>query len=233
MKSAWLSRNHQGFTLLEVMIAMSIFAIMGVASYQLLSGEIRTQERLLAQSERQNHWQRSMMRMSRDLQQLLDRGVRLDYGDQQAALVSDGRSLQFTRGGWSNPIARTRSNLQRLEYRLEIDADSTSTAHTSEIRNEHLDVSYLQRQFWPHLDRAPGSEPIQQKLFTGVEDIRFRFFHTQKRAWFTQWPESEDQNQDLPQAIEITLINAEYGYIQRVITYTPTTAEMTGKGGQR
>lgn len=233
MKTLPLPRDQQGFTLLEVMIAMSIFAIMGVASYQLLSGEIRTQKRLQAHSERQDHWQRSMMRMSRDLQQLISRSVRQDYGDQQSALVSDGQSLQFTRGGWSNPIGRTRSNLQRLEYSLQVDAGSVSTDYTTRAKRNNSDAPYLRRRFWSHLDRAPGSEPIQQMLFVGLEDIRLRFFHAEKRVWLSRWPENDDLEQNLPQAIEITLVTAEYGDMQRVITYTPTTDDMIEGANQR
>jgi len=225
-----------GFTLLEVMIAMSIFAIMGLASYQLLSGEIRIQERLQQHSDRHNSWQRSMMRLSRDIQQIVDRGIREDYGEREAALISDGQSLQLTRQGWSNPLERPRSELQRVHYSLQSHDNLPVNGASQPTTNASLNAEKcysLRRQFWPNLDRAPGSEAIQQTLFIGVTDLRLRFFHTGKRQWVTQWPTSDDEAGELPQAIEITLTSDQYGETQRLFTLTPTTDDMLSRAGQR
>jgi len=225
-----------GFTLLEVMIAMSIFAIMGLASYQLLSGEIRIQERLQQHSDRHNSWQRSMMRLSRDIQQIVDRGIREDYGEHEAALISDGQSLQLTRQGWSNPLERPRSELQRVHYSLQSHDNLPVNGASQPTKNSSSNVEKrysLRRQFWPTLDRAPGSEAIQQTLFMGVTDLRLRFFQGGTRQWMTQWPTSDDEASELPQAIEITLTSDLYGETQRLFTLTPTTDDMLSRAGQR
>ncbi len=214
---------HRGFTLLEVMIAMSIFAIMGVASYQLLSGEITAQSRLQQRADTHDHWQRSMMFLTRDLRQAIDRDVRQAYGEIEESFYSDGQSLHITRQGWVNPLKHIRSDLQRVEYSLQYSDPYRDVAPSS---SETTSTGYVRRQFWRYLDRAQGSEPIEQSLFTGVNAIEFRFFHQQKREWLNQWPASNDDSSLIPQAIEVILISDDYGEVRRVFSFTPTTDAM-------
>lgn len=201
-------KAHAGFTLLEVLIALSIFAIMGLASYHLLSGEVRTQTQLEKQSAEHNSWQRGMMRLTQDLQQIIPRTIREDYGDREPALKGDSDSLSFTRQGWNNPLQRSRSDLQRVHYQISRDDD----------------LSYLSRHFWPHLDRAPGSEPIEQKILLGVDDLKIRYYHVEDSQWLNQWPPlaatPSKIDISLPQAIEITLSGPQFGEVQRLITLT-------------
>ena len=58
-------------------------------------------------------------------------------------------ALSFTRGGWHNPNDLPRSNLQRVNYRVEDGA--------------------LWRDTYPVLDRAPDTQPQQVRLLEGVE----------------------------------------------------------------
>lgn len=196
-------QKSAGFTLLEVLIALAIFAIMGLASYHLLSSEARTQQVLTGQSEQHNHWQRGMIRLTQDLQQAVERGVREDYGTRKPALIGDGESLTFTRQGWSNPLHQNRSELQRVDYRIITSADNTP---------------YLQRSFWFSLDRAPASEPVTQTLLPAIEQLQLRYYHPQKKTWLQQWPPLEEPNIGLPQAIEVELTSREYGQVLRLIS---------------
>lgn len=223
--------QERGFTLLEVMIAMSIFAIIGLASYQLLSGEIRTQQRLKQHAELQDNWQRSMMRLSRDLQQIVARGVRENYGEFEAPLISDGQSLHLTRQGWSNPLERQRSELQRVEYSLQL-IDTPTFKYEQKSNRGSGAQSVVRRKFWPQLDRAPGSAAIEQSLFTGINDLRFRFFDEDTRQWITQWPPNDEASLTLPQAIEVTISDDRYGDLQRLVNLTPSTDDMIKGNGR-
>ncbi|WP_439134708.1 type II secretion system minor pseudopilin GspJ [Pseudomaricurvus sp.] len=203
-KDAYHSVRQRGFTLLEVLIALSIFAIMGLASYHLLSGEARTQEALEKQSYEHNYWQRGMMRLTQDLQQAVNRSIREDYGNREPALKGEADSLMLTRGGWSNPLHRVRSDLQRVDYRLQTIDEQT----------------FLQRSFWFALDRAPASEPVQQTLLPDIDYLQFRYYHRDNKVWVNQWPPPEEPDIGLPQAIEVTLTSPTQGQVQRLITLT-------------
>lgn len=201
---AHYSVRQRGFTLLEVLIALSIFAIMGLASYHLLSGEARTQQSLDKQTYEHNYWQRGIMRLTQDLQQTVNRSIREDYGNREPALVGETDSITLTRGGWSNPLHRVRSDLQRVDYRL----------HTLD------EDTYLQRSFWFALDRAPASEPVHQKVLPDIHDLQFRYFHPDNQSWVSQWPPANQPDAGLPQAIEVTLTSPSKGQIQRLVTLT-------------
>ncbi len=216
------SRIHaHGFTLLELMIALSIFSIMGLAAYRLLSGETRLQTELEAHSIELQQWQRGMRRLSDDLRQIAPRSIRLEYGDKEAALYGTSDSLHFTRYGWSNPLHKTRSQLQRIEYRLASEDESTEFGSESSSQ-------ILQRQVWAVLDRAPDSEPLQQRLLPQVSDLSWRYMDDDKQ-WHSQWPSSQsplsqgsgssssNDKQSLPLAIELTLTSERFGEITRLI----------------
>ncbi len=219
----------RGFTLLELMIALSIFSIMGLAAYRLLSGESRLQTELEAHSLELQQWQRGMRRLSDDLRQIAPRSIRLEYGDKEAALYGTSDSLHFTRYGWSNPLHKTRSQLQRIEYRLA--SEDESTEFGSESSNQ-----ILQRQVWAVLDRAPDSEPLQQRLLPHVSDLSWRYMDDDQQ-WHSRWPESQspfgqgsgssssDDKQSLPLAIELTLTSERFGEITRLIVLRAHTED--------
>lgn len=211
-------RYISGFTLLELMIALSIFSVMGLAAYRLLSGETHLQSELQQHSEELQQWQRGMRRLMADLQQIAPRPVRLEYGDTEAALIGNSDSLHFTRYGWSNPLHKTRSQLQRVELRLASDEDS--------------DTRFLQRVSWAVLDRAPDSEPLPQHLLPKINDISWRYMDDEKQ-WHSQWPtsastasDSEDPDK-LPLAIEVTLQSEQLGEISRLVVLRPFAEDKT------
>ncbi|GAB3096070.1 type II secretion system minor pseudopilin GspJ [Aestuariicella hydrocarbonica] len=200
-----------GFTLLEVLIALSIFAILGLASYQLLGTEVRTQLALQNQSLEQNHWQLGMMRLTRDLQQAVNRGIREDYGLREPALLGNEDSIIFTRHGWVNPLQRSRSDLQRVAYRIQQDTDGQP---------------YLQRSFWFYLDRAPATEPVNQQLLPGIEQLKLRYLQVGSQEWLTVWPPLNQATSGLPEAIEVTVHSSDWGDIQRLVTLQLTREKL-------
>lgn len=196
----------RGFTLLELMVALGIFALIGAASYTMLSSETRSQQRLQEASARLSHWQRGMLRLSQDILQIAPRAIREDYGSREYMLVGDSSSLTFTRNGWSNPLQRQRSDLQRVHYEVLSGEESSA----------------LQRSFWSTLDRAPGSEPLQQIVIPDVESLSVRYLDPENGEWREQWPPQsgigEDSSFDkLPEAIEIILTSSHLGEIRRLL----------------
>ena len=84
--------------------------------------------------------------------------MRDEFGQVEPALVGGAAArfaLSFTRSGWHNPNDNPRSNLQRVNYRVEDGA--------------------LWRDSYPVLDRAPDTEPQQVRLLEGVEVLELVF----------------------------------------------------------
>lgn len=201
-------RLQRAFTLIEVLVAMAIFAMLAAMAYGTLNQTLLSAEILNERMDRLQALQRSMRSLSDDLQQLAPRPVRDELGDNfRPALdtgFQTGFAIELTRAGWSNPIVLPRSTLQRAAYRLEDDE--------------------LVRYQWYTLDRTISNEPLGVVLLDGVEGIRFRFL--QDNGEFTdQWPPLSQQGPRgarlRPRAVEITLALENEGEITRLVEVAP------------
>ncbi|MDA1074456.1 MAG: prepilin-type N-terminal cleavage/methylation domain-containing protein, partial [Proteobacteria bacterium] len=74
-------KRARGFTLLEMLVVLGVFAVVGVISAQLVQSTLSNHETMNERGARLAEIQRAMMVMSRDILQLSDRGVRDILGD--------------------------------------------------------------------------------------------------------------------------------------------------------
>ena len=106
--SANLMNEQSGFTLLELVIAIAIFALLGLAGWRLFDGVVRTQQGA-GQHEREiRALQRAVGVIERDVWQAVAGSVVLAPGH-----------LQLQRSHWRNPLDQPRSERQTVSYRLE------------------------------------------------------------------------------------------------------------------
>lgn len=200
------SSASRGFTLIEVLVAMSLFAIMSIMAYGGLESVMRNHEHTRASMQRLQEIQLAMLNMQRDFEQITKRTASDELGTKLTAISTTQNTdwlIQFTRLGWNNPANLPRSHLQRIAYRL----------------NEDDDISTLMRIYWPYVDRASEDQIVEKPLLTHVTSAKLRFLDkTQK--WQDQWPPVNlDVNNALtnwPIAIEITLQLDDWGEIKRL-----------------
>jgi general secretion pathway protein J len=199
--------NHhprcQGFTLLELLIAITIFAILATFVYGGLKVILDTEHQTSLYGQRIAKLQLGLNLMQRDIEQLVARPVRDQYGDQQPALKSGGLAdilLELTRGGYSNPMQMSRSNLQRVGYVYE--------------------ENTLFRLTWPALDRPLESEPHRQKLIGGITSLELVFYDKaleKTREWPPSTTEAEEEDPNaLPASIELKMELEDWGTIRRL-----------------
>ncbi len=192
--------SHQGFTLLEVLIAIAIMALLSLSAYQVLQGLLTSNQIGASHQQKLQALQRTMTRLEQDMTQMVDRTTRTEgqYGEQPLTVGhflfdSDAQAIELVRLGWSNPLSRLpRSGLQRVIYRLK--------------------EGQLQRGSFLYPDPAIGTEPRYQVLLDGVTDLRLRYFADQ--GWHHDWTGLSR----LPEGIEIVLETRTYGELRRVFT---------------
>lgn len=207
--------RRSGFTLLEVLIAISVFALIGIASFRVLSGVIDSQKTGDRHSAQLATFQKAMSIIDRDLQQFVDRPIR-NGPDQQvgALLVNTGTyPLELTRGGWRNPLMLARSSLQRVAYDIgpHPGADDVKSPHYGDKRQ------YLRRIYWLALDRDPAAQPIVQALLPDVDDLQVSVISDQ--GLLSQWPPAAATGTSKtpePKALEFSFTSSEFGTITRI-----------------
>ncbi len=192
----------QGFTLLELLVALAIFGFIGIIAYQGLDSVLDANAAVTAQADRSAELQRAFLVMETDMAHFVSRPIRNEYGDSESELIGgNGGSLmvQFTRSGRRNPADLPRSELMRVAIGIEEDR--------------------LMRAFWQTVDRAQDSEPVKQVLIRRVRQAEIRFLGPD-REWRDFWPPvtASDEPSGPPLGIELQIDTEDMGRITRLFT---------------
>ena len=202
---------QRGFTLVEILIAIAIFAFIGVASTAVLTTVIDSDELSSARFEKFQRLQRAVTTIERDMQQAVPRAVRTD-GQTNTIVMRGGESdesdndgLAFVRSGWQNPqMMLPRSTLQAVAYR---------------VRD-----GKLERLYTNYVDNVVGTEPKVRVLLEDIGDFKIEFI-----ADIDEEENSLSDNDELnwresfvgatlPKAIAFEFVSDDFGRIRREFT---------------
>jgi len=204
MKGLSLSIDHyvRGFTLLELLVAMSIFSILASIAYGGLTVVLNNNDHHERVSQRLSALQTTHVFLQRDIEQAIYRSIRDETTQKLPALYSvpnENLLLELTRTGWQNPLEQRRSELQRISY--------------------HVKDKKLYRGYWTSLDRTNNAIKHETVMFSDFKSIQIRFLD-EKNKWHSAWPPygKDDPNDQLPIAIETTIDCDDFGSITRLFS---------------
>lgn len=192
------------------MVALGIFGLIALGSWQVLNRVIDTQQRTTQSQQQLANLQKAMWFIARDFRGVIDRPIRNEYGEIEKAFTTEinGQAISFTRQGWPNPTHAPRSNMQRVAYKLDY------------LPEDESNRQWLIRSYWPVLDRAPSTEPIIQPLLPDIEFLDLEFVDS-KGGIHTHWPPQQNTEvlkdiRAIPAGITLRLGTKDYGEIERV-----------------
>jgi len=218
MNSFANNSKQNGFTLLEIIVAMAIAALIGVGAMELLNSATTAHKNIQEQGERFNQIERAFLFLSNDIQQLAPRNFRDEFGDVKNNLTSDdsiGKThLSFTRLGRRNPAQLPRSNLEKLTYLVD-------DVPPDYLKNDPvLKSNWLKRISYAFPDGMTEDQGLARVLLDDVESIKAEFFDGEE--WTDYWPVDDGQtlspssSVNLPVAVKISLELKDLGIVERI-----------------
>jgi general secretion pathway protein J len=194
--------------LLELLVAMAIFAIVGALAMVGLNAVLAQRELAAKHLERLHKVQRAVRVMTNDFAQPNPRCIRDFLGGvlNKPPLQSEcdaGVLVCLTRAGWRNPFdTQPRGELQRVQYRFE--------------------NRKLIREYWPVLDRMLVTEPKSETLLDDLDGADITFLDPGGSGeWGPHWPPLPKDKAatagEFPPAIRISLRLKDWGEIYRYV----------------
>jgi general secretion pathway protein J len=197
-------KRSLGFTLVELLVAMAIVAVIGVMALGGLSTAINQQAIAQERAERWRDIQFGMRVVVQDLAQIHPRPTREELGEafQPSLLASPNAQfpLEMSRGGWANPAGFPRGTVLRVAYAWEQDV--------------------LIRFHWPVADRTLATPPLRTELMSGVNNLEVRFLDASGQ-WHFEWPPLDmsgpARNVARPRAVEFSVELEGLGRVWRLV----------------
>ncbi len=185
--------RSRGFTLIEVLIALTIFAVMSALAYRGLTSILGSRDRVAQENGKWRDVSFFFARLEADLVNAVARGIRNSNNLMEAAFIGNATfaketegQLMFTRMGLPG-AGGTLAAPQRFGYRLK--------------------QGIVEELVWPVLDQGQRTVPEVYPLLAGVRTLQLRYLDGANQ-WRDSWPGVSSGGAPatpLPKAVEVAL----------------------------
>ncbi len=201
-------KNENGFTLIEVLIAVVLLAIISLLVWQSMGSSIGSKDR----SEKREGTYRAatltMDRMTRDLSMAV-LFSNLDFlgvspnGEQMTKSVFIGTNS----GDQDQLTFDTLSHVRYIKDVKESDLSEVTYFLEKDTESEQPGLYLLKKREKSPPDANPAEGGTAMTLLEGVKELNFRYYDPAKTEFKDEWDSTKlDNLNKLPRAVEITLV---------------------------
>lgn len=181
--------NKKGFTLIEILIALSIFAIIATITSSTMYYAFTTRDRVAKQAEQLVTLQLAISLLERDTSQIVERPIRSTNMQEFAAFTGQPKYMELTRNGMTNPQSlEKRSTLKRVAYVCK--------------------GNQLLRRSWESLDAVKREKYDDRVLISNLAKCQFNYLNQNLQVlpeWHGSAPAQNQKSETLPKAIQVIL----------------------------
>jgi general secretion pathway protein J len=187
-----ISKQRLGFTLIEIMVAIIIFAIISVVSYRIISSLVTTKEVAGKAQEKWGNLSLIMSNLGSNINRTIPLVIRNQdgtvlpavYGNGQLNSLYDGQ-LELSLSGYIGDQVIGSVPPKRVGYRFS--------------------GGSLYLVTWPVLNRVLTTKPQIDLLIENVKNFSVSFLYPDNQ-WRNIWPLAGSDPTQIPQAIKIVII---------------------------
>lgn len=189
-------KKRSGFTLVELLVAIAIFAVLSALGWKIFDYLIKTKERNQQHELQIFELQDAYQIILRDSLQLIPMTANIN-GQIRPALSLSDTSLQFSKSGVSDPLKEGLAPYERIEYRY--------------VPSEKM----VYRLKYRSLNITNNEQPESSVLLKNVDQFRITVLNPQI---LNQWPEAgadlsqPTSMQRLPRGLKIDVQRSDVNY---------------------
>lgn len=184
----------QGFTLIELMVAIAIFAVLAALGWKIFDYLNKVKERNAMHEQNLGQLQEAYQQMQRDTLQIIP--VTGSMGQQiLPALQLDQQKLSFSKTGMTDPLKQGLASFERVEY-----------VYSTQDKK-------LYRLKYSNLNLSAAAQPLSSVLLNDVDQYQVSMLNPNEGE---RWPDENAFNErQLPRGIKIKLMirDVEYEWI--------------------
>jgi general secretion pathway protein J len=197
-----MRRARRGFTLMEVMVAVSITALMGTIVTMAFQTGFRAKEVVEGEAERYRMVRVALNRMTREIGSAFvsdryDPKRYRDANDRPTNFVGERDRLLFTTFAHQRLYTDSKESDQAVvEYFVE-----NSTEKGARGRQD------LKRRVNPNVGERMDRGGTTDVLFEGVKKLELQYWDAERKEWESEWDtRRNDQKSLLPTRVRITVV---------------------------
>ncbi|AKQ67627.1 General secretion pathway protein J [Myxococcus hansupus] len=197
-----MRRHTRGFTLMEVMVAVAITALMGTVVAMAFQTGLTAKETVEVDADRYRQVRVAMNRMGREIGSAFvsdryDTTRFRDQNDRPTNFVGKRDRLLFTTFAHQRLYTDVKESDQAIvEYFVEAAADRQA--------NGRLD---LKRRVNANIDERMEEGGHVDVLFEGVKELEFAYWDSDKKEWDDEWDTRRSERKTiLPTRVRVTVV---------------------------